>query len=251
MLPTSSFSPDIPAAEQVAAGSLSTTDFLDAVRKAAPRIAVFDFDGTLWPGDAGKGFMDWSIATGLLAPDRAHTLEARHAAYNAGGVDEITICGEMVQIYNGIPEAEIRKASDHYFQQYVQPHLFPTMVSLVRELHAGGTEIWAVSSTNNWVIEAGVRDLHIAPERVLAACIASDGGLLTERLVDVPSDEKKAEALQRAGVAPDAVFGNSIHDLAMLELARFPFAINPNAKLLPVAMERRWPVYFPSSGDSQ
>ncbi|GAA3767986.1 HAD family hydrolase [Terriglobus aquaticus] len=240
---TSSFAGDAPAA----AGALTETEFLAAVRRAEPRIAVFDFDGTLWPGDAGSGFMDWSIETGLLRPERARTLQARHAAYHAGEVDEITICGEMVQIYSGIPENKIRDAADRYFREHVEPHLFPTMVSLVRELKAGGAEIWAVSSTNNWVIEAGVRDLGIVPDRVLAACIATENGLLTERLVDVPSDEKKAEALHRSGVRPDAVFGNSIHDLAMLEVARFPFAINPNEGLLPVARQRGWPVYFPSS----
>lgn len=195
--------------------------------------------------------MDWSIETGLLPAERARALEARHAAYHAGDVDEITICGEMVQIYSGIPETRIREAAERYFREHVEPHLFPTMVGLVQELKADGTEIWAVSSTNNWVIEAGVRDLGIVPDRVLAACIASEDGLLTDRLVDVPSDEKKAEALQRSGVEPDAVFGNSIHDAAMLELARFPFAINPNAGLLPLAAKRGWPVYFPSSEGSE
>ena len=226
---------------------LATPEFLAAVRDAAPRIAVFDYDGTLWPGDAGKGFMDWSIETGLLPPDRARALEERHAAYRDGNVDEITICGEMVQVYSGISEREIRDAADRYFREYVEPHMFPVMVDLVREMSGSGVEIWAVSSTNNWVIEAGVRELGIEPDRVLAACVASEGGTLTDRLVDIPSDHRKAEALRRAGVAPDAVFGNSIHDLAMLELARHPFAINPNAELLPVATERQWPVYFPNS----
>ena len=234
-------------AEATTQTGLDTPEFLAAVREAAPRMAVFDFDGTLWPGDAGKGFMDWSITTGLLPPERANALEARHAAYREGRVDEITICGEMVQIYGGIREETMRDAADRYFREHVELHLYPVMVGLVRELQGAGAELWAVSSTNNWVIEAGVRELGIHPARVLAACIASEDGTLTDRLVDVPSDHRKAEALQRAGVVPDAVFGNSIHDLAMLELARHPFAINPNAGLLPVAQERRWPVYFPSS----
>lgn len=227
---------------------LTTPEFLAAVRAVAPRIAVFDFDGTLWPGDAGSGFMDWSVETGLLTPERAQWLRDRHAAYRNGSVDEITICGEMVQVYRGISEQQIRAAADAYFREHVAPHLYPVMVDLVRELESSGTELWAVSSTNNWVIEAGVRDLGIHPTRVLAACIASDeNGLLTDTLLDVPSDHVKAEALQRSGVRPDAVFGNSIHDAAMLEIARQPFAINPNAGLLPLAQKRGWPVYFPIS----
>ena len=227
---------------------MDTPQFLARVQAANPRIAVFDYDGTLWPGDAGKGFMDWSIETGLLGPGPARTLEGRHAAYMAGDVDEITICGEMVQIYSDLQEATLREAAAAYFRQHVEPYLFPVMVNLVHELRAGGTEIWAVSSTNNWVIEAGVEALGIPPDRVLAACVASEDGKVTNRLLDVPSDEKKAEALMRAGAKPEAVFGNSIHDLAMLDLARHPFAINPNSGLLTIAEERRWPVYFPASG---
>ena len=37
---------------------------------ARPRVAVFDCDGTLWSGDAGFVFMNWSLAQGLV-PERA------------------------------------------------------------------------------------------------------------------------------------------------------------------------------------
>jgi len=42
------------------------------------------------------------------------------------------------------------------------------MQTLVADLRAAGTEIWAVSSTNDWVVEEGVRRFGIDPERVLA-----------------------------------------------------------------------------------
>ena len=56
--------------------TLSTEQFLDAVHGAEPKTAVFDFDGTLWPGDAGSGFMRWSIETGLLSRSAAEALAA-------------------------------------------------------------------------------------------------------------------------------------------------------------------------------
>ena len=46
---------------------------------------------------------------------------------------------------------------------------------------------------------------------------------------------------------PDAVFGNSIWDADMLEIARYPFAINPTTELEGIARQRRWPIYFPES----
>lgn len=227
---------------------LTTDDFLRLIQDAKPVTAVFDYDGTLWPGDAGSGFMAWSIRTGLLSPEKAEWLTERHCAYHCGLVDETTICGEMVQVYAGLSERAVRDSARAYFEAEVAPHLFPVMTHLVRGLKRSGTEIWAVSSTNNWVIEEGARALDISPNRVLAACIACNSGVLHEKLLDVPSGEGKAEALRRAGLPqPDAVFGNSIHDAAMLQIARYPFPVNPNAALQAYAAERGWPVYYPVS----
>ena len=230
------------------AALLSTDQFLAAVRNGRPRTAVFDFDGTLWPGDAGSGFMNWTIQTGLLSPAAAEHILNRHASYHRGEVDEISICGEMTQIYGGLSEAAVRSSALTYFQQHVEPRFFKEMVALVHEMQAAGVEVWAVSSTNNWMIEEGVRDLHIPADRVLAASVAVEEGLVTGTLLDVPSDEGKAEALRRVGLAhPDAVFGNSVHDLAMLRMARMPFPVNPTAALAAESARLGWPVYYPAA----
>jgi phosphoserine phosphatase len=233
--------------DQACAVALSTEQLLGAVRAGKPRTAVFDFDGTLWPGDAGSGFMHWSIETGLLSPGAAEHILNRHASYHRGEVDEISICGEMTQIYSGLQEAAVRQSAATYFQQHVEPRFFKEMVALVHELQADGVEVWAVSSTNNWMIEEGVRDMHIPFNRVLAASVAIQNGHVTETLLDVPSDEGKAEALRRVGLThPDAVFGNSVHDLAMLRMARMPFPVNPTAALAEESTKLGWPVYYPA-----
>lgn len=230
---------------------LTTEQLRQAVLSPAPKTAVFDFDGTLWPGDAGSGFMHWTINTGLLSPERAKHLLDRHSSYHRGEVDEIGICGEMTQIYSGLTESALRESAAEYFRQHVQPHFFPTMLQLLRDLQAQGADVWAVSSTNNWMIEEGVRELGIRPDRVLAAAVEAQEGVITDRLIHVPSDEGKAEALRRFGIPhPDVVFGNSIHDLAMLQMARLPVPVNPSEELAAYSMEAGWPVYYPIPNDS-
>ena len=122
------------------------------------------------------------------------------------------------------------------------------MYALVSSLNDRGTETWVVSSTNNWVIEEGVRRFGIAAERVLAARVAVKDGVVTNTLLDVPTDEGKVEALRRVSVtAPDAVFGNSVHDAAMLEIARRAFPVNPTPGLVERSAQEGWPVYYPVS----
>jgi phosphoserine phosphatase len=106
--------------------------------------------------------------------------------------------------------------------------------------------VWAVSSTNDWVLEEGLRDFGIPAGGMLCTRVAVENGILTSRLLDVPSGAGKAAALERAGVRrPDLVFGNSIHDAAMLRLARIPFAVNPTEALTEEAVSRGWNIYLP------
>jgi phosphoserine phosphatase len=223
-------------------------EFHHTVLAAKPKTAVFDCDGTLWSGDAGYGFMVWSIETGLVSRNAADWVDSQYRAYRAGKVSEAEMCGEMVQLYAELREDEMRKAAASYFRSHIEINIFPELRELIAALHSAGTELWAVSSTNNWVIEEGVKGFGIPPSRVLAAEVRVTNGLITSELIDVPTDEAKASALLRVGVShPDCVFGNSIHDESMLKIAKHAFPVNPTPALVQSAAENGWTVFYPAS----
>lgn len=238
----------LPVSEFAAARSLSTREFTESVRGSEPKVAVFDCDGTLWSGDAGMSFMRWTIETGLVSREVTDAIDVCYRKYLRGEVSEVEICGSMVQMYQGLREAEMRQAARAFFESVIEPNIFPEMRGLVAELREGGTEVWAVSSTNDWVIEEGVTRFGIPAERVLAARVRVEAGMVTNALIDVPTDEGKVEALRRAGVLlPDAVFGNSVHDAAMLAIAGRAYPVNPSPGLLELSTERGWAVFYPES----
>jgi phosphoserine phosphatase len=233
---------------------LSTVEFHSAVLAVAPTVAVFDCDGTLWSGDAGSGFMHWTIEKGLLSREATDWLDARYRGYQRGEVSELAICGEMVQVYHGLREQEMRAAAAEFFATRIEHRIFPEILELVKTLQARGTDIWAVSSTNDWVIEEGVRRFNIPASRVLSARVSVAADVVTDILLDVPTDEGKVASLARAGItAPHAVFGNSVHDAAMLAIARSQkgasgaFPVNPTPALLERSAQEGWPVYYPAS----
>ena len=223
-------------------------EFERLVLDAQPKVAVFDCDGTIWSGDSGSAFLVWSLEQGLVSRSTSDWIDTRYRAYLAGKVSELEICGEIVQIYAGLRDQELRASAAEFVQQFVEPRIFPEIKSLIATLGRAGVELWAVSSTNRWVVAEGVRPLGIPEQRVLAVEARVVDGVITSEIVSVPTDKGKAEALRRVGLpAPDVVFGNSIHDLAMLEIARRAFPVNPSPALMQAAAKRGWGYFRPQA----
>jgi phosphoserine phosphatase len=228
-----------------------TDEFIQSVLRLKPQLAVFDCDGTLWAGDAGFGFFDWELTRGLVSGDAVRWARARYEEYLAGKVSEDDICAEMVTINRGLPVTDVIGAAEEFFEEKMLDGFFPEMKDLVSRLHEIGSEIWAVSSTSEWVIQAGMKHFGIPAGRILAAAVVVEDGRVTDKVIRVPSGKGKPLAIREViARTPDAIFGNSIWDADMLEIARHPFVINPTPELLTIAGEREWPVYFPEAVSS-
>ena len=224
-----------------------TNEFLDSILRLGLRVAAFDCDGTLWAGDAGERFFDWELREGSIVSDSlVRPLRERYAAYKRGEVEETTMCGEMVTMHRGISERKMMDAAVRFFDQFFVPQIFPEMRELVRRLQENGCEVWAVSSSNEWVIRAGMKHFGIPESRILAAKVELDDGIVTDRLIRVPSGPGKPQALREAVKKEiDAAFGNSRWDTEMLAMAKYSFAVNPNPDLESTAQENGWRIYFP------
>lgn len=231
----------------------ATKEFLDSIVRLQPRVAAFDCDGTLWSGDAGERFFDWELKQGdIVNAALDGPMRERYAAYKRGEVDETTMCGEMVTMHQGIPERKLMDAAVRFFDQFFVVQIFPEMRELVRRLQENGCEIWAVSSSNEWVIRAGMKHFGIAENRILAAKVELDRGVATDRLIRIPSGAGKPEALrENVGREIDAAFGNSRWDTEMLAMAKNAFAVNPNPDLEATAGEHDWRIYFPEGTPSR
>ena len=220
--------------------------FIDSILSLKPKIAVFDCDGTLWSGDAGETFFAWEQEEKLVADDIMRSMRERYADYKAGNVAEDVMCGELVTMHKGMIEAEVQRAATRFFDLNFVEQIFPEMRELVRRLQEQGCDVWAVSSTNEWVIRAGMRHFGIARDHILAAAVKIEKMRITDQLVRIPSGDGKPKAIHEVvKKSPDAAFGNSRWDADMLAIAGHAFAINPNPDLEKIARELGWGVYFP------
>jgi len=243
------------------------TEFIEAVVSLKPRVATFDCDGTLWSGDAGEGFFSWEMDQGLVSKEVANRMRSRYADYRVGRVTEDAMCGEMVTMHRGMREELVQQACDAYFALAIAPNIFREMRELVGRLrapgnasgnsnsdergpgYASGCDVWAVSSSNQWIIRSAMHYFGVPQNRILAAEVAVENGIITDRLIRVPSGPGKVEAIRSVLPSPDhrpdCAFGNAIWDREMLALARHAFAINPNPNLKEIALANGWTVYQP------
>lgn len=226
------------------------SEFIESVLTLKPHAATFDCDGTLWSGDAGEGFFSWEMEQRLVSDQIVQWAHHHYAAYKAGQVAEDVMCGEMVTMHRGLQEQVVQQACDAYFAQAIAPNIFPEMRELVQRLRASGCDVWAVSSSNQWIIRSGMHSFGIPQNRILAAEVAVENGIITDRLIRVPSGPGKSEAIRSAlksspDHVPDCAFGNAIWDREMLAISRHPFAINPNPDLKEIALANGWKIYQP------
>lgn len=227
---------------------------MESVLRLQPRIVAFDCDGTLWAGDAGERFFDWELREPDVFPDQqqrealSQFWRTRYAAYKRGEVDESTMCGEMVTLHKAIPESRLLEASCRFFDKFFVQQIFPELRELISRLRNQGCDIWVVSSSNEWVIRAGMKHFGIPPNRILAAAVEIDNGIATDRLIRVPSGPGKTDALRDVVKKTiDAAFGNARWDAEMLAFAKHGFAVNPNPDLESLAQQQGWTIYFPES----
>ena len=224
---------------------------LDSVLNLKPQLAVFDCDGTLWSGDAGESFFDWELRNRIVSDEIVRWARARYAEYRAGRVSEDDMCGEMVTLHRGLKERDILEVARRFFEEKFVGRIFSEMQELVSKLQSTGCDVWAVSSTNQWMIQEGMKHFEIAPNKILASLVEVENGVITDRLIRVPSGPGKPKAiLEVVGKAPDVAFGNSRWDADMLSFSRYPIAVNPNPDLEKLAQERSWQIYWPNGTGS-
>jgi phosphoserine phosphatase len=91
-----------------------------------------------------------------------------------------------------------------------------------------------------------MKHFGIPASRILAAKVEVGNGIVTDRLIRVPSGPGKQQALREIVQKEiDAAFGNSRWDTEMLSMAKHAIAVNPNSDLETAARERGWKIYFP------
>jgi phosphoserine phosphatase len=149
-----------------------------------------------------------------------------------------------VQCMAGLAESDLKRWCRQLAHAW--PNYRPQMVELLKGLRGAGYDVWMVSASNGWIIEASAGFVGCDAAHTLGIRVETAGGVLTDKVVSpVTCNMGKVDAIvKRLGRKPDLAFGDSMGDFEMLESARLPLVVGrhdkPNAELPKVAREKGW-----------
>src|SRR6185437_5797852 len=150
-------------------------------------------------------------------------------------------------LLEGIRVAELEEMIGGAMEQVLCPLVYAEPLDLLAEHRERGEPAYVLSASLQEIVE------HIALDLGFDGAIGSTceivDGVYTGKSLRPCYGTYKADALrelaEREGIdlADSIAYSDSHTDLAFLEAVGRPVAVNPDAKLRAVALERGWPVY--------
>jgi HAD superfamily hydrolase (TIGR01490 family) len=216
------------------------------------RLALFDLDGTLLPGDSDHAFGQFMVRIGWV--DGAHFAarnDAFYADYQAGRLDMAAYIRFVSEPLRARSAAQAAAASARYMAEVIEPQVRPEAIALVEQHRRAGDELVVVTATNDFITRPiadrfGVRAL-------IATELERDGeGRATGAIRGTPSFREgkvarvrewlRSRGLTLEGIERSVFYSDSTNDLPLLESVSDPVATNPAPALERIARERGWPV---------
>ncbi len=148
--------------------------------------------------------------------------------------------------YRGLPATQTRKLAAKFYRQMIRPRVFSQALARLESFRRSGHRL---------VLVTGGLDLYMQPMAgelgadCLAAQLEERAGVFTGKLTLGPlTGASKADAVRRHAaqygidLSHSYALGDAVGDLAMLECAGKPLAVNPDRRLRKIAAQRGWPI---------
>lgn len=216
------------------------------------RLAIFDLDGTLVRGSSERLFWRYLVARGRQGPRQIAAYLTFLVRYlPTGGIhtlkkDKAYLCG--------LKRADVDALAGEFVATRLMPRLREPVVQRLRQHVLRGDAVVLLTGTIEPIAQALARRLGI---RYVCATLCSERG--GRYLAQPPETHpfgaaKLGLARQLAAqigceLKSAAAYGDSRHDLFLLDAVSEPVAVSPDAHLSRVALERDWEII--REGDAQ
>jgi HAD superfamily hydrolase (TIGR01490 family) len=214
----------------------------------AVRLAIFDLDNTLLGGDSDHAWGQFLVDRGIVDGDHYRASNDRfYRQYQSGELDIHAYLAFALEPLARHGAEQLAAWHADFMREAVAPMMLPKAEKLLAEHRERGDFLLIITATNAFVTRP------IAAALGVDDIIATEPELLhdryTGRIAGIPSfREGKVARLhdwlrdRDFDLKGSSFYSDSHNDLPLLELVEKPVAVDPDATLYRVAVERGWPV---------
>ena len=214
------------------------------------KLALFDLDSTLIPGDSDHAFGEFMVAQGWVdGPTHRRRNDAFYRQYQDASLDIDEYVAFTTQAWRHRSEAEQQAMMARFMREVMAPQLLPAARALLDQHRAAGDLMAIVTATNDFITRPIADALGVT--HLIAVRLERDAsGAATGRIDGVPSfREGKTTRVHSwlaglgqhlSGFEASVFYSDSINDLPLLEIVSEPVATNPSPALEALAQARGW-----------
>ena len=213
-----------------------------------PALVIFDLDNTILNGDSDYAMINYLVHTQALDESAGKQNQIFIEDYQRGELDFDAYTTFALSAYIGMTRTEINEYMRPFVTKIIEPMINTLALKIIHDHGDSGDTILLASATNELIVQPIAKRLDI--QNVIGTQVKFINDKCTGEY-NPPSalGEGKLQLVQQwmqknnfddfSGVT---FYSDSINDLPLLEAVDFPKAVNPDAMLEKISLERGWEI---------
>ncbi|MDB3902124.1 HAD-IB family hydrolase [bacterium] len=213
-----------------------------------PALVIFDLDNTILNGDSDYAMINYLVHTQALDESAGKQNQIFIEDYQRGELDFDAYTTFALSAYIGMTRSEINECMLPFVAKVIEPMINTLALKIIHDHGDSGDTILLASATNELIVHPIAKRLDI--QNVIGTQVKFINDKCTGEYIPPSAlGEGKLQLVQQwmqknnfddfSGVT---FYSDSINDLPLLEAVDFPKAVNPDAMLEKISLERGWEI---------
>ena len=213
-----------------------------------PALVIFDLDNTILNGDSDYAMINYLVHTQALDESAGKQNQIFIEDYQRGELDFDAYTTFALSAYIGMTRTEINEYMRPFVTKVIEPMINTLALKIIHDHGDRGDTILLASATNELIVQPIAKRLDI--QNVIGTQVKFINDKCTGEYVPPSAlGEGKLQLVQQwmkknnfDDFSDTTFYSDSINDLPLLEAVDFPKAVNPDAMLEKISLERGWEI---------
>ncbi|MDB4028902.1 HAD-IB family hydrolase [Gammaproteobacteria bacterium] len=213
-----------------------------------PALVIFDLDNTILNGDSDYAMINYLVHTQALDERAGKQNQIFIEDYQRGELDFDAYTTFALSAYIGMTRTEINEYMSPFVTKVIEPMINTLALKIIHDHGDSGDTILLASATNELIVQPIAKRLDI--QNVIGTQVKFINDKCTGEYIPPSAlGEGKLQLVQQwmqknnfDDFSGATFYSDSINDLPLLEAVDFPKAVNPDAMLEKISLERGWEI---------